>query len=168
MAGSVWSEMRGLRRRQPASRPRVQRPRDLSCRRFYHWSPAVVSAKRRIGVEEDKLVWITTDLSRQHMSMSVKPLQHRNMKQVALVITTAWIGITAANAAVSIDTSSATDWKIRNGTLSVDWLPGNGRIFSMHWNAFPNQELIDQTNRDHNGPKGFYMDNVGPGFSTPS
>src|SRR5579862_1348281 len=69
---------------------------------------------------------------------------------------------------VSIDTSNPIDWKITNGALTVDWLPGDGRIFSMHWSAFPNQELIDQTNRSHAGPKGFYMDNVGPGFSTPA
>ncbi|HWF48475.1 MAG TPA: polysaccharide lyase family protein, partial [Bryobacteraceae bacterium] len=75
-----------------------------------------------------------------------------------------------ASAAITIDTSNPSDWKISNGVLTVDWLPapGNGRIFSMHWSAFPNQELIDQTNTDHSGPKGFYMDNVGPGSSTPS
>ncbi len=79
------------------------------------------------------------------------------------------LGVAAsASAAVTIDTTNPTDWKISNGVLTVDWLPGDGRIFSIHWAAFPNQELIDQTNRDHNGPKGFYMDNVGPGFSTAS
>jgi len=71
-------------------------------------------------------------------------------------------------AQIAIDTSNTTDWKISNGVVSVDWLPGNGRIYSMHWSAFPSQEIIDQTNRDHNGPKGFYMDNVGPGGGTPS
>ena len=74
----------------------------------------------------------------------------------------------SSRAAITIDTSNSTDWKISNGVLTVDWLPGDGRIFSIHWTALPNQELIDQTNRDHNGPKGFYMDNVGPGSSTPS
>jgi hypothetical protein len=74
----------------------------------------------------------------------------------------------SSRAAITIDTSNSTDWKISNGVLTVDWLPGSGRIFSIHWAAFPNQELIDQTNRDRNGPKGFYMDNVGPGSSTPS
>jgi hypothetical protein len=69
---------------------------------------------------------------------------------------------------ITIDTSSPTDWKISNGVLTVDWLPSDGRIFSMHWSAFPNQELIDQTNRSHAGPKGFYMDNVGPGSGTPA
>ncbi len=71
-------------------------------------------------------------------------------------------------AQITIDTSNATDWKISNGVITVDWLPGDGRIFSIHWVAFPNQEIIDQTNSDHNGPKGFYMDNVGPGGGTPT
>ncbi|MBO0861914.1 MAG: hypothetical protein J2P21_26175 [Chloracidobacterium sp.] len=72
-----------------------------------------------------------------------------------------------ARAQIIIDTSNPSDWKISNGALTVDWLPGDGRIFSVHWAAFPNQEIIDQTNRDRNGPKGFYMDNVGPGGGTP-
>ena len=74
----------------------------------------------------------------------------------------------AQTSPITIDTSNSSDWKISNGALTVDWLPGDGRIFSIHWSAFPNQELIDQTNRSHAGPKGFYMDNVGPGFSTPT
>ena len=69
---------------------------------------------------------------------------------------------------MSIDTSNSADWKISNGVVSVDWLPNDGRIFSMHWSQYPNQELIDQTNRSAAGPKGFYMDNVGPGYSTPA
>lgn len=74
--------------------------------------------------------------------------------------------LSPAHAQITIDTSNSTDWKISNGVITVDWLPGDGRIFSIHWTAFPNEEIIDQTNRDHNGPKGFYMDNVGPGSGT--
>ena len=84
---------------------------------------------------------------------------------IALVLLSA---LAAQASPISIDTSNSSDWKISNGVLTVDWLPGDGRIFSMHWSAFPNQEIIDQTNRSHAGPKGFYMDNVGPGFSTPT
>lgn len=69
---------------------------------------------------------------------------------------------------ISIDTSNSSMWKISNGVLTVEWMPNDGRIFSVHWSAFPNQQLIDQTNRNREGPKGFYMDNVGPGYSTPS
>ena len=74
-----------------------------------------------------------------------------------------------ASAAITIDTTSTPNtWIIDNGALTVKWLPNDGRIFSIHWSAFPDQELIDQTNTNRNGPKGFYMDNVGPGASTPS
>jgi hypothetical protein len=68
---------------------------------------------------------------------------------------------------ITIDTSNSVDWKISNGVLTVDWLPNDGRIFSIHWSAFPNQEIIDQTNRSKAGPKGFYMDNAGLGSNTP-
>ena len=74
----------------------------------------------------------------------------------------------ASHAQITIDTSNANDWKISNGVVNVDWRPGDGRIFSIHWSAFPNQEIIDQTNRDSKGAKGFYMDNVGPGGGTPT
>jgi hypothetical protein len=91
--------------------------------------------------------------------------QHKDWILAAVILLCAPF---SSRAAITIDTSKSTDWKISNGVLTVDWLPGDGRIFSIHWAAFPNQELIDQTNRDRNGPKGFYMDNVGPGSSTPS
>jgi hypothetical protein len=74
----------------------------------------------------------------------------------------------ATQAQITIDTSSSTDWKISNGIISLDWRPGDGRIYSIHWSAFPSQEIIDQTNNDSKGPKGFYMDNVGPGSGTPT
>jgi len=62
---------------------------------------------------------------------------------------------------ITIDTSNPNLWTINNGALTVHWRPGDGRVNSIHWTAFPDQELIDQTNRDRNGPKGFYMDNAG-------
>ncbi len=92
------------------------------------------------------------------------------MKSFLFAVLALIVSLTAlpARAQVTIDTSNATDWKISNGVVSVDWLPGDGRIFSIHWTAFPDQEIIDTTNRNHNGPKGFYMDNVGPGGGTPT
>jgi hypothetical protein len=85
------------------------------------------------------------------------------MKQLLLAAIALVLLQTASpsNAQITIDTSSATDWKISNGVIKVDWLPGDGRVFSIHWSAFPDQEIIDKTNSDHNGPKGFYMDNAG-------
>lgn len=92
------------------------------------------------------------------------------MKQLLLAAIALVLLQTASpsNAQITIDTSTMTDWKISNGIINVDWLPGDGRIFSIHWTAFPSQEIIDTTNRDHSGPKGFYMDNVGPGSGTPT
>jgi hypothetical protein len=81
------------------------------------------------------------------------------------------LGYMRGQSPITIDTSNANLWTISNGALTVHWMPGNGRINSIRWTAFPDQELIDQTNRDRNGPKGFYMDNAGsiggtvtPGF----
>jgi hypothetical protein len=87
-----------------------------------------------------------------------------------------WIALIALGTAVvstaqiSIDTTNAADWKIGNGVLAVDWNSLTGHIFSIHWSAFPNQKLIDQTNRDSHGPKGSYIDNAGNigGTTTPS
>src|SRR6185312_3953647 len=79
---------------------------------------------------------------------------------VALALLALAPGHAQTTGPISIDTSNPSDWKISNGVLTVDWLPSDGRIFSMHWSAFPNQEIIDQTNANRNGPKGFYMDNV--------
>ncbi len=85
------------------------------------------------------------------------------MKQLFLsaIALVALLAAYPAHAQITIDTSSSTDWKISNGVVTVDWLPSDGRIFSIHWNAFPDEEIIDQTNRDSHGPKGFYMDNAG-------
>lgn len=74
----------------------------------------------------------------------------------------------ATQAQITIDTGNATNWTISNGVITVGWRPGDGRIVSIRWSAFPNQEIIDQTNKDSKGPKGFYMDNVGPGGGTPT
>jgi hypothetical protein len=72
-----------------------------------------------------------------------------------------------AQSPITIDTTSnPTFWLISNGALTVHFRTGDGRISSIQWNAFPGVELIDVTNQDHNGPKGFYMDNAGVGFGT--
>ena len=84
-----------------------------------------------------------------------------NRLLVSAIALALWQTPLASHAQVTIDTSNAKDWKISNGALTVDWLPSDGRIFSMHWNAFPSQEIIDQTNRSSAGAKGFYMDNAG-------
>lgn len=65
-----------------------------------------------------------------------------------------------AHAQITIDTSNSNVWVIGNGALTVEWMPATGHIISIRWAAFAAQELVDQTSRDKNGPKGFYMDNV--------
>jgi hypothetical protein len=75
---------------------------------------------------------------------------------------------------LTIDTTNAVDWKIGNGALSIDFNPAGGNIFSI----FPvgtTDNLIDQTQVNSHGPKGFYMDNAGfgtvtgvPGFASTS
>jgi len=97
--------------------------------------------------------------------MEASPMKPLLLSAIALVLL---LAPSPTHAQVTIDTSNSKDWKISNGAITVDWLPGDGRIFSIHWSAFPNQEIIDLTNSDHNGPKGFYMDNVGPGSGTPT
>src|SRR5437899_960817 len=97
--------------------------------------------------------------------MEASPMNRLLLSAIAFVLLQTPL---ATQAQVTIDTSNPTDWKISNGVINVDWMPGDGRIFSVHWSAFPSQEIIDQTNRDRNGPKGFYMDNVGPASSTPA
>jgi len=67
--------------------------------------------------------------------------------------------------ALTIDTTNAVDWKIGNGALSIDFSPAGGNIFSI----FPvgtTDNLIDLTNVNSHGPKGFYMDNAGFGTVT--
>ena len=78
-------------------------------------------------------------------------------KALSVVVGTLFFTASAALsvAQVTLDTTNLADWKISNGVLSVDWNSNTGHVFSIHWSAFPTQELIDQTNRDHNGPKGF-------------
>lgn len=68
---------------------------------------------------------------------------------------------TCAQSPITVDTSNASVWAISNGVLTVHWLPGDGRVNSIRWTAAPTVELIDQTNTNRLGPKGFYMDNAG-------
>src|SRR3954465_8618233 len=71
----------------------------------------------------------------------------------------------AANAAITIDTTNPTDWKIGNGILSVDWNSRSGHVFSMHMTG-RSEDLIDVTNTSGGQPKGLYMDNTGLGSGT--
>lgn len=71
----------------------------------------------------------------------------------------------SAIAQITIDTSNASDWKIGNGVISLDWSSTGGNVYGIYL-AGHTDNLIDITNT-HNGlPKGFYMDNAGPGSGT--
>lgn len=66
---------------------------------------------------------------------------------------------------ISIDTTTATDWKISNGSLNIDFNSKMGRIQGLTMGASSTQ-LVDTTNTDSNGVKGLYMDNAGFGSAT--
>lgn len=82
------------------------------------------------------------------------------------VIAMAFYAAQPASATITIDTTTATDWKISNGVITLDWNSQVGNIFSVHLNGHP-EELVDITNTNSNHqPKGFYMDNTGLGGGT--
>src|SRR5260370_21846446 len=82
------------------------------------------------------------------------------------VIAVVFYPAAAARAAITIDTSNATDWKISNGVIMLDWNSTTGSVFGVHLNGFPDN-LVDTTNLSSNGqPKGLYMDNTGLGGGT--
>jgi hypothetical protein len=66
---------------------------------------------------------------------------------------------------LTIDTTNPADWKIGNGALNIDFNPQGGTIFGL-FPAGTTDNLIDLTNVNSHGPKGFYMDNAGFGTVT--
>lgn len=67
---------------------------------------------------------------------------------------------------LTIDTTNPADWKITNGALRIDFNTMRPRIFGLYLEG-TDDNLIDLTNVDSMGPKGFYMDNAGFGSPTP-
>jgi hypothetical protein len=74
------------------------------------------------------------------------------------------ITATATASSITIDTTTATDWKISNGVLSIDFNSTYGRIQGLTMGG--SAQLVDTTNTDSKGAKGFYMDNSGFGSVT--
>lgn len=65
-------------------------------------------------------------------------------------------------AQLTLTETSATDWHITNGTLTMDFNPEAGELYSMSLNAFSGDDLVDLTQTGGDGhPKGMYMDNDG-------
>lgn len=94
------------------------------------------------------------------MNLGGLSIQFRFFVMVATIVF-AGSTYTCGQSPITIDTSNPNLWVISNGALTVHWLPGDGRVNSIRWTAAPNVELIDQTNTNRLGPKGFYMDNAG-------
>ena len=70
-----------------------------------------------------------------------------------------------AQAQITINTASATDWKIANGAISMDWDSTNGSLWSMYLTGY-STDLVDTTHCCSNGhPSGLYMDNTATGFT---
>lgn len=70
-----------------------------------------------------------------------------------------------AHAQLTLDTSDATDWKISNGVISLDWNSTDGHVFSVHLVGH-SDELVDTTSTHNGQPNGLYMDNAGVGSGT--
>jgi hypothetical protein len=67
---------------------------------------------------------------------------------------------TKAQAQIAITQTSATDWHITNGSVTIDWDSNQGNLWSIELGSSGN--LIDTTSTSGDGtPKGLYMDNTG-------
>jgi hypothetical protein len=64
--------------------------------------------------------------------------------------------------ALTINTTSPSDWVLTNGALTLHWNSTSGRLFAVYLNG--SGDLVDETSSN----AGLYMDNVGPGAGTPT
>jgi rhamnogalacturonan endolyase len=71
----------------------------------------------------------------------------------------------AAHAQLTIDTSNASDWKISNGAILLDWNSTTGHVFGVQLAGHTDQ-LVDTTTTQFGQPDGLYMDNSGTGSGT--
>ena len=62
-------------------------------------------------------------------------------------------GYIYAQSPVTIDTSNANLWVISNGTLSVHWLPGDGRVIVSGGRPLPMWNSLTRRTRTVSGPK---------------
>jgi rhamnogalacturonan endolyase len=74
----------------------------------------------------------------------------------------------ATPSVITIDTSTASDWKINNGAMMLDWNSTGGNIFGIQM-VGTSDTLVDAGHTGSNGqPSGLYMDNTGIGAGTTS
>lgn len=78
----------------------------------------------------------------------------------ALLAATCLCGLSQAHAQLTINTANATDWKIANGELSMDFDSTTGSVWSMYLAGSPTN-LVDTTHSQNGHPSGLYMDNDG-------
>jgi hypothetical protein len=89
-------------------------------------------------------------------------------RQLALLsVVCAWFAVAAnrAEAKITIDTSTASDWKISNGMITLDWNSTTGHIFGVHL-AGHGDNLVDTTSTQAGQPKGLYSGNVGTNLAS--
>src|SRR4051812_47913263 len=87
---------------------------------------------------------------------------------VASVAAFAWLAAghaSSADAKITINTATASDWKISNGVITLDWSSTTGHIFGVHL-AGHTDNLVDVTNTQSGQPKGLYSGNVGTNLGT--
>src|SRR3984957_18314954 len=84
----------------------------------------------------------------------------RNALVLGTAAAVAACGQTMARAQLGITQTSATDWHITNGSVTIDWDSNQGNLWSIELGGSGN--LIDTTSTSGDGtPKGLYMDNTG-------
>ncbi len=70
-----------------------------------------------------------------------------------------------AHAQLTIDTTTATDWKIANGAISLDWNSTNGHVWGLYLTGHTDN-LVDTTVVSGGQPEGLYMDNTGTNYTS--
>ncbi|MGA2886600.1 MAG: polysaccharide lyase family protein [Terracidiphilus sp.] len=87
------------------------------------------------------------------------------MKRLLLLALAFVLWHTPLSAQITIDTSTATDWQISNGVISLDWNSTTGHVFGVQL-AGHSDQLVDTTTTQFGQPDGLYMDNTGIGSGT--
>jgi hypothetical protein len=87
--------------------------------------------------------------------------------QIAFLAAAVVFSAAAAHAQITIDTSDASDWRISNGAILLDWNSTTGHVFGVQL-AGHSDELVDTTTTSNGQPDGLYMDNSGVGSGTTS
>lgn len=78
-----------------------------------------------------------------------------------LLLTALFLGWTLpqARAQLTINTTTAADWQISNGLLTMDWDSTTGNLWSMYLTG-SSTDLVDTTTTSNGYPDGLYMDNT--------